>query len=240
MADFDAYADSYRDAVARSISFCGQEVDYFARRKADHLFDLSSRLVGDPSELSVLDVGCGIGTTDRFLTPRFGAVHGIDVAAEAVERAAADNPDAHFQVYSGRTLPIQSDTLDVVFAACVLHHIPPAERLEFVCEMRRVTRPGGLLVVFEHNPVNPLTRLAVSRCEFDEGVELLSRRVMTTLFRESELADIESAYIVFFPSDRRPLPAVERRLRRLPLGAQYYVAGTAIAQPAGSSSPPIS
>ena len=79
--------------------------------------------------------------------------------------------------------------------------------------------------MFEHNPVNPLTRLAVSRCEFDEGVELLSRRSTTRLLSESGLVDLEGAYIVFFPSERRPLPTIERWIRRAPLGAQYYVAG---------------
>jgi SAM-dependent methyltransferase len=225
VAEFDAYADSYRDAVSRSISFGGQEVDFFARRKADHLLELSSRLVGNPTDLSILDVGCGIGTTDTFLTPRFGDVHGIDVAAAAIEYAAADNPDAHFQTYSGGTLPIESASMDVAFAACVLHHVPSAGHAAFALEMRRVTRPGGLVVVFEHNPANPLTRLAVSRCEFDDGAELLSRRKTAALLRQSDLAGIESAYIVFFPSDRRPLPAIERWIRRVPLGAQYYVAG---------------
>jgi SAM-dependent methyltransferase len=229
VADFDAYADSYRDAVTRSISFCGREVDYFARRKADKLFELSRRLVGNPADLSVLDVGCGIGTTEPFLTPRFGSVHGIDVAAEAVEHAAADNPDAQFQTYSGETLPIESASLDVVFAACVLHHVPSSGRAAFALEMQRVTRPGGLVVVFEHNPANPLTRIAVSRCEFDEGVELLSHRETAGLLRASGLTGIESAYIVFFPWDRRPLPTIERWLRRVPLGAQYLVAGRKVA-----------
>ena len=225
MADFDAYADSYRDAVASSISFSGREVDYFARRKAEQLLELTNRIVGDPADLSVLDVGCGIGTTDGFLTPRFCEVHGIDPAAEAVEHAAAANPEAHYQAYSGATLPIASATHDVVFAACVLHHIPVAEQAAFAHELRRVTRPGGLVVVFEHNPLNPLTRLAVSRCEFDEGVELLSRRRTAALLHESKLTRIESAYIVFFPWDRRPLPTIERWMRRVPFGAQYYVAG---------------
>ena len=40
--------------------------------------------------------------------------------------------------------------------------------------MRRVVRPGGLVCVIEHNPLNPLTRsLAVSRCEFDSDAVLL-------------------------------------------------------------------
>jgi hypothetical protein len=41
--DFDAYADSYGDEVTQSIAFAKQERDYFTRRKADHLLDLSRR-----------------------------------------------------------------------------------------------------------------------------------------------------------------------------------------------------
>ncbi len=162
--------------VVQSISFCRPGSRLLRRRKADQPTSSAVASSATPVGLSVLDVGCGIGTTDKFLTPRFGTVHGIDVAAEAVERAAIENPDAHYQTYSGATLPIDSASLDVAFAACVVHHVPPAERTAFVREMSRVTRPGGLVVVFEHNPLNPLTRLAVSRCEFDEGVELVGRR----------------------------------------------------------------
>ena len=43
----------------------------------------------------------------------------------------------------------------------------------FVADMVRVTRPGGLVCVIEHNPLNPLTRLAVNRCPFDADAVLL-------------------------------------------------------------------
>ena len=84
-------------------------------------------------------------------------------------------------------------------------------------------RPGGLVVVYEHNPLNPLTRVAVSRCEFDEGVELLSRGETKSLLRRAGLEPIESRYIAFFPWRGRGLRALEHGLARLPLGGQYVV-----------------
>jgi SAM-dependent methyltransferase len=227
-ADFDAYADSYREAVGHSIAFSGQEVDYFARRKADHLLDLSRRLLGDPSTLSVVDVGCGVGTTDEHLAGAFGQLHGVDLAPEAVERAAARNPTVRYRTYDGDTLPFGDAELDLAFAICVLHHVSPEARPSFAAELRRVVRPGGLVVVFEHNPFNPLTRLAVSRCEFDHGVVLLTRRRVASLLRTAGVEPVEQRFIVFFTSDRPRLRALEHKLRGIPLGAQHYVAGRCV------------
>ena len=69
---FDAYADSYGDAVQRSIDFAGVEHDFFTRRKAEHLLDLTRRLLGPPEQVRALDVGCGVGATDRYLTGTLG------------------------------------------------------------------------------------------------------------------------------------------------------------------------
>ena len=131
---FDVHADDYRDAVAKSIAFAGQEHDYFARRKAEYLVELTAELVGKPADLSVLDIGCGVGVVDRFLVPSFRELHGVDVAGEAVARAAQDHPAGHFCVYDGGALPFSDDTFDVAFAACVLHHIDRPERAAFVAE----------------------------------------------------------------------------------------------------------
>jgi SAM-dependent methyltransferase len=228
---FDAYATDYRDAVAKSISFARREHDYFARRKAEYLTELTERLVGKPADMAVLDIGCGVGVVDGFLMPTFRQVHGVDVAGEAVAHAAIDHPRARFSVYDGRVLPFADDTFDVAFAACVLHHIDRPERADFVAEMQRVIRPGGIGVVFEHNLFNPLTRLAVRRCEFDVGVHLLSRFGTTRLLRRAGVSPIASAYIILHTSARPMLDTVERRLSAIPLASQYYVAFRPAAAP---------
>jgi len=223
MGEFDAYSETYRESVQRSINFVGQEHDYFARRKADLLLDFSARHLGEPAQLSFLDVGCGVGVTDAALADRVGALHGVDVAAEAVARAAEQNPTVAYRSYDGDSLPYDDHFVDIAFAIYVTHHITYNERNHFATKLHRVVRVGGLVAIFEHNPFNPLTRVAVSRCDFDFGVELLSRKAVERLLRDAGLVPIESRYIIFTTSERPRVVAFEKALRGVPLGAQHYV-----------------
>ena len=224
-ADFDRHRHTYRDDVQRSIGFSGQDVGFFTDVKAELLVDLASRGLGDPGRLDVLDVGCGVGLTDAALEGRFGSIHGVDVSDGATAEAAIANPWASYESFDGRTLPLADDRFDLVFAICVLHHIDPPDRSAFVAEMRRVVRPGGLVVVIEHNPLNPLTRVAVSRCDFDAGVVLLRRSKARALLTGNDLRLVETPYVLFFPWHVELLRSIERRLTWLPMGAQYLAAG---------------
>ena len=227
IGDFDHHADTYREDVKNAISWSGKDVDYFAKGKADLLRALVARRLGDPCGQRVLDVGCGVGVTDRFLTGCFAQLHGIDLAADAVEQARAANPSVHYRAYEGGRMPFEDGSVDVAFTICVLHHVPPAEWVAFAREMRRVVRPGGLVVVFEHNPLNPLTRVSISRCPFDEDVTLLRAGTTENLLREVGLHDPERRFFFFLPLRDIAESRLERTLARLPLGAQYYVAATA-------------
>ncbi|MBS1846910.1 MAG: methyltransferase domain-containing protein [Actinobacteria bacterium] len=231
MSQFDQYAESYGDVVNQSIAFAGADVDYFAARKAEDLLAMTTRLLDAPERLGALDVGCGVGVTDRFLVDRFGELHGVDVTADSVAQAARNNPDAHYQAYDGARLPFDDATFDVVFAICVAHHVPPMLRHGFSDELARVVRPGGLVALYEHNPLNPLTRVAVSRCEFDEGVVLLSRGDSSRLLEHSGLQVVDRRYIIFTPWEVPRLQRLERHLRAIPLGAQHCVVARKVATP---------
>jgi SAM-dependent methyltransferase len=224
-ADFDAYADTYRRAVEDSIAFSNVEHDFFSRRKARAILDLARRRLGDPGTLRMLDVGCGVGSTDRFLAGEVGALSGVDTSAEAVSRAASNVPAVDYRSYDGGRIPFDDASMDLTFAICVFHHVPPEERGHLAAEMRRVLRRGGLAVVFEHNPLNPLTRLAVSRCEFDEDAILLTRGESARLLEDAGLRPLERRYMIFFIFDRPRSARFEEALGWLPAGAQHYVAG---------------
>jgi SAM-dependent methyltransferase len=225
-SDFNTYKDTYREAVEESIAFSGRGVDYFAEHKALHLVGLARRHLGDPSALSALDLGCGIGTTDAFVARSFGDLHGADVAAEAINRAAEANPAVTYAPYDGVRLPYDDAAFDLVFTINVLHHVPVQRRNGFAAEMARVVRPGGLAVVIEHNQLNPLTSYAVSRCVFDEDAVLLTRRSTSRLLREAGLRPTERRYMLFAPVGPARAVALDRWLRWLPFGGQYYVAAT--------------
>jgi SAM-dependent methyltransferase len=238
MAEFDHHVDHYRDEVQTSISFSGQEVAFFHRRKAEVLVELANRLVGDPGQLSALDVGCGVGSIDHFLAGRFGRLCGVDTAPVALGRGARENPEVTYLAADGGQLPFPTGAFDVAFAVCVLHHVPPPYRVEFGRELRRVVRDGGLVVVFEHNALNPLTRLAVSRCEFDEGVELLTRGASTRVLSGAGLTPVEARDVIFTPFDHRLARRLDQALGRVPLGAQHYVAAYQRPGPAPASGLP--
>jgi SAM-dependent methyltransferase len=129
-----------------------------------------------------------------------------------------------YEDYDGGRLPFDDDAFDLAFTICVLHHVPPADWDSFTDELRRVVRPGGLVVAFEHNPLNPLTRVSVSRCPFDEDVTLLRAGTTLRLLGDAGLTPVERRYIFFLPLRRIAESRVENALRRVPFGAQYFVA----------------
>lgn len=222
-AEFDTWKDTYREAVDDVVAFSGQNLDYFTQLKATALVDLVRHRVGDPACLTALDVGCGVGFTDRHLVHRFGKVLGVDVSEAIIERAAIENPSADYRVYDGRTLPFADESVDVTFAICVVHHVPTSDWGSFASEMARVLRPGGSAVIFEHNPFNPLTRRVVKNCVFDQSAVLLRRRRAAALLGSAGLVASYHRYIAFLPFGGAWLAPVEAALRRVPLGAQYYV-----------------
>lgn len=219
----EGHEETYRDAVEEAISFSGARLDLFTRIKADLLLEVASKHVSAPERLAFLDVGCGPGETDSFLKNQVGSLTGVDVSSGMVERARRRNPWAEYRGYqAGEPIPYDDGSYDVCFAICVLHHVPLEQRHDLVAEMKRLCRPGGLLVLLEHNPLNPLTRKAVHGCEFDRGVTLLSRRATARLLGEVGLVP-RGRYIEFFPRDSELLRRIEARLGWLPLGAQYAV-----------------
>lgn len=222
-AEFDSHADSYREQVDRAISFVGKDVEFFAERKAQLLEAVARRRLGDPAELSVLDVGCGIGLVDGYLASRFRTVAGVDVSASELAVAHAAYPEVAYQLSEPARVTHEASSFDVVFAACVLHHLDERDQAAFVAELERVARPGGLIVVFEHNALNPLTRFAVRRIAFDEGVRLLRARTVVSLLGGAGLEAPEVIYTTFLPLRGARARRIEGRLAQLPIGAQYAV-----------------
>jgi SAM-dependent methyltransferase len=223
--DFDRFHDSYGEAVRRSIAFSGQDVAFFTDVKADLLVDAVRRALADPMKVSVLDVGCGVGLTDAAIGARFGSLSGVDVSEASIRSARATNPTVDYRAYDGRVLPYDDDAFDAAFAICVVHHVEPPARRGFITEVARVVRPGGIAIVIEHNPYNPLTRMAVARCDFDDGVVLSRRRETERLMGSAGLDVVTSSYVLFFPWRVATLRRIEGGLGWLPLGAQYLVAG---------------
>ena len=221
---FEQIKDHYEDEIQKSISFIKKDVDFFTQAKAQYLLSLARRHLGKLATLRVLDVGCGVGLTDHYIVTEVGALYGIDVASGALEKAARSVPSAQYQAYDGKRMPFCQGSFDLVFGVCVLHHVCRSQWQSFVGEMARVTKRGGIVAIFEHNPFNPLTRLAVSRCSFDRDAVLVHLIKSRDLLRLAGLRIIEGSYIITVPFTGPVWRRIDRMLRKLPFGAQYYVA----------------
>jgi SAM-dependent methyltransferase len=223
---FDEYRQNYGSIVQESIGFSGLKHDFFLRAKAEALDRLMAARGMDASKVKALDIGCGIGTLHRHLEGTFASLDGCDISAESIARAEVENPWVTYRSYR-EMLPYEDAAFDVAFASCVVHHVPPPHRPFFFSEMRRVLRPGGIAIVIEHNPLNPLTRLAVFRCPFDDDAVLIGSRETAALFRNAGLSDPASAFILLAPLRHRFAQRIEQTVSFLPLGAQYVCSAIA-------------
>jgi SAM-dependent methyltransferase len=223
--DFNDAKTSYKDSIEESIRFVGKDLDFFVSVKADYLARIVKQHVRGPVRPRVLDVGCGHGLIHPRLTSAGLDVVGVDVATEVLEMAREANPGVSYLGYDGTTLPFDAASFDVAVAICVMHHVPPAQWGAFLAEMRRVVKPGGLVIVFEHNPYNPMTRYVVAHSELDRGVQLLSSPQLKRLMGAVGLAP-QSRFILFTPLAHPLFRWLDGKLGWCPLGAQYYVAAT--------------
>jgi SAM-dependent methyltransferase len=101
-------------------------------------------------DATVLDVGCGPGTITADLADLVpqGQVTGIDMSAEIIEQARAavggrSRPNLGFATGDVYALDYPDASFDVVHAHQVLQHL--SDPVRALREMRRVTRPGGLV-----------------------------------------------------------------------------------------------
>jgi SAM-dependent methyltransferase len=222
---FDEHAEDYEQIMARALAFTGAEHDWILAAKAEHLLAAIRRGLGTAEGLRVLDVGCGVGALERWLKGDRRRLCGAEVSLPAILRARREHSDLACVSYGGERLPFANGSFDVVFASCVLHHVPPEARRALVSEMARATRSGGIVVLVEHNPWNPVARWIVSRCELDDDAVLLSSREACALLAAAGLDGVEARFMAFSPWQGRIARRVEARLSALPLGAQYVASG---------------
>jgi SAM-dependent methyltransferase len=224
-SEFDAYTANYNEEINKALNFSGLDIDFFARVKNDYLVDILNGRPGGAARAELLDVGCGVANAHKQLVGRVGKISGIDVSAASIAVARQRNHGIQYDVFDGTHLPFADGSFDVAFAINVFHHVPLALRSVLVEDIRRVLRPGGLFAIFEHNPLNPVTRRVVDKCEFDKDAILLRRRDSEALLSATGFRDIKTRYIFAVPATGRLLRGVDRLFSLLPLGAQYYTLG---------------
>lgn len=216
MKGFDEFASDYRTVLDRSVG----SARFFADGKARWL----AQRLGPNFDGRILDFGCGIGLLAAAIhraVPN-AQLTGFDLSQASI----AALPAEILQV--GRftaNLADLSQDFSAIVVSNVLHHVAVAERDSVLQDLASRLRPGGSLVIFEHNPLNPATRLVVARCAFDDDAILLWPKETLQRLTDAQLSQITREYIAFFPPSLSGLCRFEPSLARLPFGSQYVACG---------------
>jgi ubiquinone/menaquinone biosynthesis C-methylase UbiE len=220
--DFDEFAENYRNIHSENIKISGTDSYYFAEMKVRLLKQYET-----DSTLNILDVGCGDGATELYFQQYFPnwKIDGIDISSESIKFAQRrDLTNSTFQVYDSFKFPFKEDSFDRVFIAGVLHHIAFNQHNLLVKEIFRVLKKNGKLFLYEHNPLNPITRHLVNTCVFDKNAKLLYPWYTKKILQRNKLKPIFHQYIIFFPRTGilSKLIFLEKYLQWLPIGGQYF------------------
>jgi SAM-dependent methyltransferase len=220
--EFDRFADAYYDQHRDNVAVTGESPEYFAEYKIRTL----KRIV-EASQLAVsriCDFGSGIGNSVPFFKKYFpdALLTSSDVSERSLALSKQRYPESgNYLLIEPDRIPCEAESFDLVFSACVFHHIAHDEHENWLRELHRITRPGGLIAVFEHNPLNPLTVHAVNTCPFDANAKLIFARDLARRLRQAGWASPKIEYNLFFPRGLALLRPMESKLGWLPLGAQY-------------------
>jgi SAM-dependent methyltransferase len=129
-------------------------IQRYKKPPADTPFALeyAYHLLGDVSGKTILDYGCGMGENSVMISSHGGNSIGIDISPDLIALAEKRieqhnfSDKAKFKVGSAHELPIENESIDVVFGMAILHHLD----LELSSkEVFRVLKKGGKAIFLE-------------------------------------------------------------------------------------------
>jgi SAM-dependent methyltransferase len=231
---FDQVARDYEKIHNQSLPPGVHSADFIHQRAACVIRWISEEFAG--KEFCYLDFGCGNGRMLKSLLESDALkplveqgglrLFGFDTSVESINQAKSLMGDDRVCLVSDLNALPWSMRFDLVLSCHVFHHIPLAERATAVKILRNRMKPSSRLVIWEHNPFNPFTRMLVKMCPFDADARLLTLNRTKTLFGKSSFRCRELAYVNVFPPRwlrLNAVSAIEVKLSRLPIGAQYWV-----------------
>lgn len=114
--------------------------------------------------LPALDFGCGVGRLTRALAEYFCECCGVDISPTMINLARElnrDHPRCHFLLNEdARLKSVQDSYFGFIYTSLVLQHIAEPHSHQYIAELVRVLKPGGVLVFQapERLKANALTR----------------------------------------------------------------------------------
>ena len=158
------------------------------------LAEVRKRAAAGKTTFRLLDIGCGTGSfaTRCLATGLNIEVTGLDMAYNMIRRAVYKHSEnsnngshAIFTVGDAEHLPFDNGYFDMVTCSNSFHHYP--HQFQAVCEMRRVIKPGGELMIVDGHRDDPLGYLIFDICvdAAEKHVRHCSRNEFVKLFKDA-------------------------------------------------------
>lgn len=215
--NFDDFVNTYVDQTQNLTTFFNKDRDYFDLYKIDILKEITKGI----KPKKILDFGCGIGLCLRFIIKKFNhsKIYAFDESKKSQAYAKKNYPKAKF--LNSRNLKNQK--YDIIFVSGVFHHVQIKKRKKLILELRKMLSEKGNIFITEHNPYNPVTRKIVSECAYDKDAILLKKSNLVNLLKSNDFKDFNTGYCLFFPEFLKFFRPLEKYIRWLPFGGQYFV-----------------
>jgi SAM-dependent methyltransferase len=205
--DFDQIAHEYDDSLPGHVV-----AHYLAKRLA------FIRQHAPPVAGPTLDVGCGTGLLAERVAAAGYAVVAVDPFRGMLAQFHRRRPAFPVAQAGGEALPFPDCTFALVYCIAVMHHVAdPLAVRRTLLEMARVTKPGGRILVWDHNPLNPYWPLLMRRVPQDTGAErLIPAGEIVAGLRAGGACILQTAQLGlvpdFTPSPLLPAAALAERL----------------------------
>jgi 2-polyprenyl-3-methyl-5-hydroxy-6-metoxy-1,4-benzoquinol methylase len=224
--EFDNYAAEYSAGMENPVKkmMAGSALD-FLRPKVALLKEILGEVERSPR---LLDFGCGSGDFLSLVAAECPdwELSGTDISEEMMNEARKRyGADRAGFLLKPMEEALERNKYDLITASCVFHHISPEEWETSMCRIAGCLSPGGAVVIFEHNPRNPLTNWVVSRTPIDVNAVLLDMNEVAHLMSKAGLAVSRKTSFLFGPPTWKITRFVDRMFGWTGLGGQYFVVG---------------
>jgi ubiquinone/menaquinone biosynthesis C-methylase UbiE len=170
----------------------------------------------------VCSLGGGTGYLEQQIQKNAPRIASIDLSF-AMCRQGLNKGLRHVICADAAALPIKNARVSLCYSVATFHHLVEEKRVaSAIAEMHRITCPGGTMVIWDHNPINPWWRFVMKKMPQDHvDTRIVGNREFMSHLRQlrGTLQHFRSGWMPeFVPAFLLPLArCIEAMLEKCPI-----------------------